>query len=252
MTLAPRLMPRLLRGGIRGAFMTLCLWQMPQLVGAEEIITDARFLGDTTVYAHGVLGDEVEYSVLRIDTEDTNGQRNTRSYSVFPDHVFEDIAPRLWDINDNPGPEVVVILTSLTQGASLAIFTKDGLLAHTPFIGRRNRWLAPIAAGDLDGDGSIEIAYIDRPHLAKTLRIWRLQENALVEVTSLTGLTNHRIGDDHIQSGLRDCGEGPELITADATWQNIMATRLVNARLTSRVLGRYQGRSSISAALGCN
>jgi hypothetical protein len=47
------------------------------------------------------------------------------------------------------------------------------LLAATPHIGSANRWLAPIGAADLDGDGRVEIAYVDRPHLARTLRIWR-------------------------------------------------------------------------------
>ena len=38
--------------------------------------------------------------------------------------------------------------------------------------------LAPLGAADLDGDGKIELAYIDRPHLAKILRIWRFDDGA--------------------------------------------------------------------------
>jgi hypothetical protein len=47
-------------------------------------------------------------------------------------------------------------------------------LASTPWIGQRFRWLAPVAAADLDGDGAMELAYVDRPHLARTLRVWRI------------------------------------------------------------------------------
>ncbi len=248
---APRLMSRLWREGIRGALLTLCLWQMPQAAIADEAITGARFLGETTDYPHGVLGDTVEYAVLAIDSEDTDGQRFRRSVSVWPDHVFEDLAPRIWDVTGDGTPEVVVVLTSVTQGASLAIYTLDAMLARTPFIGRKNRWLAPVAAGDLDGDGQIEIAYVDRPHLAKTLRLWRLQGSELVEIANIDGLTNHRIGDAFIQGGLRDCGNGPELITADADWRNIMATRFDGADLTSTAIKPYSGQSSMTDVLDC-
>ncbi|MGB0902595.1 FG-GAP repeat domain-containing protein [Halocynthiibacter sp.] len=249
--IAPRLMPRQRRYGIRGALLALCLWLMPQVATADEPITGAHFLGETRVYAHGVLGDETEYAVLAIDSETTDGQRLRRSFSVAPEHVFEDLEPRLWDLDSDGAPEVVVVLTSVTQGASLAAFTTDGLLARTPFIGRKNRWLAPVAAADLDGDGRVEIAYIDRPHLAKTLRLWRLEQDRLVEITTLSGLTNHRIGDDFIQSGVRDCGSGPELITADATWQSVMATTFDGNQLRSRQIADYTNPDDITTALNC-
>ena len=46
----------------------------------------------------------------------------------------------------------------MTQGARLAIYDETGLVSATPYIGRSNRWLAPLGAGDLDGDGNIELA----------------------------------------------------------------------------------------------
>lgn len=242
---APRLMPHLWRDGIRGALLTLCLWQMPQAAKADEVITGAHFSGETTAYPHGVLGDRIEYTILTIEGA------TTRSFSVAPDHVFEDLEPRLWDVTGDGTSEVVVVLTSVTEGASLAVFNQQGLLARTPFIGRKNRWLAPVAAGDLDGDGRVEITYVDRPHLAKTLRLWRLEGEELVEIATLEGLTNHRIGDAFIQGGLRDCGDGPELITADATWRNIMATRFDGTRLSAQPIASYQGHDSIEAVLNC-
>ena len=83
------------------------------------------------------------------------------------------------------------------------------LVAATPNIGQRNRWLAPVAAADLDGDGATEIAYVDRPHLARRLRIWRFEGGSLTEIAALPGLTNHRIGEAFITGGLRvGVGEG--------------------------------------------
>ncbi len=142
------------------------------------------------------------------------------------------------------------------QGARLSIYGPEGLFAAGPFIGRSNRWLAPpIGIGDLDGDGVVEIAYIDRPpHLAKTLRVFRLDPaGALTEVAQMAGFSNHRIGWDFIPGGLRNCATGPELIVASGgDWRNIMAVKFDGADLTAHVLGgRYDGPASLDAALNC-
>jgi hypothetical protein len=50
----------------------------------------------------------------------------------------------------------------------------------------------------LNGDGIIEIAYIDRPHLAKELRVWSFVNGDLRPLPRASGLTNHRIGEDFI------------------------------------------------------
>ena len=109
-----------------------------------------------------------------------------------------------------------------------------------------NRSIATIA--DFDGDGLVELAYIDRPHLARLLRVWRFQDGALVEVAQAKGLTNHRFGDAAISGGIRDCGNGPEMITADAAWSRIVATRLVGGRIESRTVSE---NVDFAAALDC-
>ncbi len=104
---------------------------------------------------------------------------------------------------------------------------------------------------DLDGDGLIEIAYIDRPHLAKTLRVWRFMDGASGPVAELSGLTNHRIGERDIGGGIRDCGNGPEMITANADWTQVMATTLTDGQLTTRAIGAHVDRGSFATALAC-
>lgn len=210
-------------------------------------IADASYDGPTTRYDHGILGDSVEWSTLRLTMAD--GRRLTASLPETM--VFEDIAPRLVDLDGDGAPEVVVIETSLTQGARLAVWDENGRITATPFIGRTHRWLAPIGAADLDGDGHVEIAYIDRPHLAKTLRIWRFANNKLREVISAPGLTNHKIGWDFIPGGIRDCGQGPELITADGAWRQVMRSRLVNGRVESVPLSRFRTPDDLNTALRC-
>lgn len=212
----------------------------------------------TTRYAHGVLGDAVEAGELVVDNTVSPNPCGDRI--VLPrDRVFEDVAPRLVDLDGDDYPEIIVVESQQNQGAQLAVYgyvpgVYDRLVkrAATPHIGTRNRWLAPIGAGaDLDGDGYVELAYIDRPHLAKTLRVWRFKDGALEPVADLAGLTNHRIGEEDIGGGIRDCGQGPEMITASANWRNVMATRLRNGQLSTRAIGPHRGRASLNAALAC-
>ena len=97
----------------------------------------------------------------------------------------------------------------------------------------------------------MEVAYIDRPHLARVLRVWRFEDGALKHVADLQGLTNHRIGQDAISGGIRNCEGGVDLITANSDWSRVMATRLVDGRLVARDIGPYTGRKSFDAALAC-
>lgn len=207
----------------------------------------AEYTVPTSSYAHGVLGDAIEYKSMRITTPEKQ-----LKLTLPAARVFEDIAPRLWDVTGDGTPEIVVIETDPAQGAQLAVYDAHGRKrAATPHIGQTHRWLAPVGAADYDGDGHIEIAYIDRPHLAKTLRVWRFENDTLTEAASLKGLTNHRIGWDYILSGTRDCGNGPEMITANADWTRIMSTRLTVKGLATSSLAPYTGRQSIIAALNC-
>ncbi len=234
------------RAPARRAWLALCFGLMAQGVSAQAI-AKAEYAAPTTRYAHGVLGDAVEWGALRLSLKD--GRRLTMT---LPENlVFEDVAPRLADLDSDGAPEVIVVESSLTQGARLAIYGPKGRITATPHIGKRNRWLAPIGAADMDGDGAIEIAYIDRPHLAKILRLWRYHNGQLTEVATAPDLTNHKIGWDHIPGGIRHCATGPQIITANGDWSQIMATQVSGAGLTSRPVADYTGPDSLTAALTC-
>ncbi|MDA5093371.1 VCBS repeat-containing protein [Aliiroseovarius sp. KMU-50] len=249
---APRLSARMWRPAVRGAVLSLvCV-----ATGAvADPIVDARYDGPTTRYPHGVLGDAVEHDTLVVRLASGQELRAT-----WPDPiVFEDTHPRLVDLDGDETPEVMVVESHQQYGARLAIWSVDQgaltRLAQTPFIGTRYRWLAPVGAADLDGDGAVEVAYVDRPHLAKTLRVWRFErggeEASLSEIASKPGLTNHKIGQDYITGGIRECGEGPEIVTADAQWQNIMVTRLIDGNLVSRAVVPFDGQAAVKSVLSC-
>ncbi|MCH2164069.1 MAG: VCBS repeat-containing protein [Marinovum sp.] len=245
----PRKVPRLLARVWRGLARGVCLALGFGAGVAQADIVDARYDAPTSRYAHAVLGDEIEYGVLRLKTAD--GRHIT--ITLAKDRVFEDVAPRVVDVTGDGAAEVVVVESHQSSGARLAIYNSEGLLAATPYIGTRFRWLAPtgIGAADLDRDGHIELAYVDRPHLAKTLRVWRYKDGGLYEVANLAGVTNHRIGEPDIAGGIRTCGEAPEMIVADARWRRVLAVRFDGTSLSTEDLGPHRDRSSFAQAMAC-
>ncbi len=242
MNRAPRRRGPAWRGLARGAGLALAL-----VAGgaAAETIVAARYDAPTTRYAHGVLGDAVEWGALDLTLSDGRVVRG-----VLPERlVFEDIAPRLADLDGDGAPEVIVVESGFGVGARLAVWDETGRVAATPHIGRQNRWLAPVGAADLDGDGFVEIAYVDRPHLARVLRVWRFADGGLRQVAAAEGFSNHRIGWDYIEGGVRDCGAGPEMVLASGDWAQVMAVRF-DGDLSARALGAYSA-AAIAAALDC-
>ena len=205
----------------------------------------------TDRYAHGVLGDAIEPSALIVSDE------NDCTYSVVLDqtHVFEDLAPRLADIDGVAGVEVITVRSHRHYGAQLAIYqladNKFKLKTSTPYIGTSNRWLAPVGIADLNNDGHMDIAYVDRPHLAKTLRVWSYQNGKLHQIASKAGYSNHRIGEDFISGGLRICNQKIAMVTADASWRRIVETTMEDNKLVSKDVGEFQGAESLSNALHC-
>ena len=217
---------------------------------AAPVITAAAYADPTDRYDHGVLGDRIEHATLVL-TLDGGSERR---FSLPDTMVFEDTAPRLADITGDGAPEVIVVESSLTEGARLAIYTADGRHVTTAYIGQPHRWLAPVGAADFDADGRIEIAYVDRPHLLETLRLVRLEGRELREIAALRGVTNHRIGWNYIVGGVRTCSARPEMILATGDWSTNLSVywRADQSRLDTRAEGRFTGPASMDKLLRCD
>ena len=103
---------------------------------------------------------------------------------------------------------------------------------------------------DFDGDGVNDVAYVETPHLGRVLRFWTMRGGKLVEIAAASGLTNHRIGDELIAGGVRECAGAVEVITANGDWSRVFATRMVEGELKFTDLGPYSARA-IADALVC-
>lgn len=224
----------------------------------------ATLAAPTDRYPHNVLGAIRGFGELLVEIElcrDCQEPRRIAHLTLPESRVFEDIAPRFWDVSGDGRPEIVLVESDARLGARLTVWTLRApgaqgghllrRLASTPFIGTRFRWLAPVGAADFTGNGQREIAYVETPHLGRTLRLVRREGDRLVEIAAHPGVTNHRIGDPFIAGGLRDCGAGTEIILARPDWRRAVALRFEGGRFAERDLGPIAGPDGLSAHLAC-
>lgn len=225
----------------------------------------AEFVAPTDRYPHGILGRIPRWGGLLVSLKLCAGcDENTRQLRIdLPDNrVFEDIAPRLWDIDGDGRPEIVVVESDAEQGARLAVWEVGSEAANgspllkfraaTAFIGTRFRWLAPLGAADFTGDGLAEIAYVEKPHLDRVLRLVALRGDRLIEVARLEGVTNHTIGEEKINGGIRWCDGLPEIVVLSADRGAVVAVRLKKGELVPRVIGPAGGDGVQREALNCD
>ncbi|WP_309665694.1 VCBS repeat-containing protein [Tabrizicola sp.] len=214
-------------------------------------VLSAEFVQPTTRYDHGILGDAIEWGGLQILVvpcaqilgcfDEGTVSNEVLRITLPASRVFEDLETRLADLDNDGAPEVIVVETDIALGASLAVYGPEGKIAATPYIGQTHRWLAPAGIADFDGDGRVEIAYVDRPHLLASLVFVRLEGDRLVEIARVADVTNHRIGDDFISGGVRDCGAGQELVLASKDWARMLRVRWAKAGPVAADIGAWPG-----------
>jgi hypothetical protein len=182
-------------------------------------IRRAWLTGPTERYQHGILGDRLEASGVGVERAD-----GKFLYFELPaDSVFEDRRARLFDFDGDGADEVIVVKTYLDAGATLSVLEVNGdsleLAAEAPPIGLSNRWLNPAGAGDFDGDGRTEVAYVETPHIGGTLILYEYDGARLKKDGAARGFSNHAIGSrEQGQAAIADWnGDGvADLLVPDA------------------------------------
>lgn len=210
----------------------------------------AWLTGPTRRYAHGVLGDDIEASGIAVET----AAGEVLSLTLGPDAVFEDRIPRLVDLNAVAGNEVLLVKSYLEQGAALALVApadgKLSVVAEGEPIGIPYRWLNPVGVGDFDGDGRIETAHVETPHIGGTLVLSRLERGRLVEVRRVGGFSNHRMGSRvlGLSMVLDADGDGvPDLVVPDDSRTRLRIVTFASGRF--RELARIDLGAEISSSL---
>jgi hypothetical protein len=195
-------------------------------------IRRAWYARPTTRYGHGVLGDKVEAGSLV--AEDAAGKRY--EYVLPETHVFEDITPRIADLDGDGRNEIVVIRSSLSKGAAVAVLgLRDGkleLLDATREIGRANRWLNIAGIADYTGVGVPVVAWVETPHIGGILKMAAFENGRLnVFANTWSGFSNHFIGS-------RELGLAA---TGDFTGDGVPDLALPNANRRTMVIAARTG-----------
>ncbi|HLA20502.1 MAG TPA: VCBS repeat-containing protein [Pseudolabrys sp.] len=162
-------------------------------VGRRDIAR-AWLAEPTTRYDHGILGDTTEAGSLVIEARD--GKLHT--VRLKDDAVFEDLEPRLADLDGDGHDEIVLVKSYLKRGSSLAVIAarngKYDIVAETPPIGRPKTWLNPAGIADFNDDGKTDIALVRMPHAVGNLELWTWVDKRLRKTGELADTTNHIAG----------------------------------------------------------
>lgn len=202
------------------------------LARANEIV-DAKYAEPVTYYGHFALGRPHEYARVLVTT--SGGRR--LEFQLPSGEVFEDFAPRLVKLDAREPAEILAIVSRRRDGARLVMIRLVGerleLSAESPAIGIPMRWLNPIGATDLDGDGRLELAAVTTPHIGGTLRLYRREGRRLAEIAALDGFSNHVYGSPELGlSAPVAYGGRIRLLVPDTTRTRLRLVALEAGRLT--------------------
>lgn len=165
-----------------------------RIARGNKNIAEAWLTEPTTRYRHFVLGAAYEAAGLAVLLKDGR----MLSLRLPEDSVFEDRLPRLADLDGDGSDEIVLVRSYVGRGAALAVIgvreDKLTILAETPPTGRPHTWLNPAGIADFDGDGRLDIAYVQMPHVLGRLRVWTLGTEGLREIANLSDTSNHAAG----------------------------------------------------------
>jgi hypothetical protein len=165
-----------------------------QVATGQHDIARAWLAEPTERYDHGILGDKVEAGSLVIETRDGK----TQTLRLKPDAVFEDLKPRIADLNGDGRDEIVVVKSYLKRGSALAVIgERKGryeIIAETPPLGAAHRWLDPAGIADFTGSHQSDIALVRQPHAVGALEIWGWRNDDLRKIAELPDAANHIAG----------------------------------------------------------
>jgi len=159
--------------------------------------TYAQYAKQTSKYAHGILGDQIEAEQL-IVVEDSIFYE----FNLEEEYVYEDLRPRLFDVNLDGDLEFITIRSHQSFGAAIVIYEIEGgelkEYAFTEEIGNSNKWLNLVTINDLTNDGQIEMVWIQTPHIGGILKYAIIEKGELEVKDEVEQYSNHAIGERNL------------------------------------------------------
>ena len=149
----------------------------------------------TDRYGHGVLGDGIEGGSLVVET----AEGTLLEFNLPEDQVFEDLTPRIHDLDFDGANEVVTIRASQTGGAAVVVYgIRDGALvevAKSAENGQRNRWLNVAGILPEPAKAQSTIYFIRTPHINGRLNALVVGQGAVQDIDlKMNDFSNHVIG----------------------------------------------------------
>lgn len=196
-------------------------------IGRGRASIGAAFLAEPTRrYRHGVLGDDIEAGAVAAYPLGAVPRGDLRAaplrLALPADSVFEDLVPRVADLDGDGRDEIVLIRSYLARGAALAVLGVRGgklaILAESPAFGRPNRWLDVAGIGDYlgAGRGRRQIAVVETPHIGGVLVLYEYAGGRLTERLRRPGYATHTIGAPVIGMAATLAGDGADELVLPA------------------------------------
>lgn len=181
-------------------------WKDKELVRFKvNALLDARLLvdekdrilvltGATTLYKHGVLGDEYEAGSMTL-FEASGEPKVIRTIEVESNHVIEGLMPIWVDLGKDGQREIIVTVSGHEQGAKIVLYDELGtIVAEGPAVGRGYRWRHQLMAAPFGLNGEMEIADVLTPHIGGVVEFYQWEDQQLNIVAALPGFSTHEIG----------------------------------------------------------
>jgi hypothetical protein len=155
------------------------------------------------------------------------------NYALPLHRVFEDLQPRLIDLDQDGKDELILIESDALQGAALVVFGLRGEalveLARSPHTGSTFRWLNVVGAADFEGrlDGKLDLAAVITPHVGGVLTLYRYRPPHLVPFAKAIDVSNHTMGspEQALSVIVRSVNPPPTVIIPDMSLRALHALR---------------------------